>query len=308
MFKSFKSFRNYAMSSAIAPYVHLARWHFPTGWHLVILPVLWSTALASYPLMRAGILSWKEIFWYLFIYIVGAIIFRGAACTWNDLVDHDIDAHVARTRTRPLPSGQCSRFQAYVFGILQLLISFLLLIQFNCFTIFMGCMILPISLLYPFSKRFIPCPQVVLGIGFAGGVLFGWGALHASLSWPAFWLFIATIFWVVYFDTVYAHQDKKYDEKIGINSTARLFADQTKIWLFVLYGIFILCFAVAFYLVQVNFVAWIGLFIALLLTIKRIITLDFSCPRQCDMFFKHADYVGIFIFVCLMISLFLDQL
>ncbi|MEG8099163.1 4-hydroxybenzoate octaprenyltransferase [Candidatus Liberibacter brunswickensis] len=295
------------MSSSVAPYVYLARLQVPTGWNLVVLPVFWSTVLAAYPLSREGILSWKIIFWYFFLYIIGAIVFRGAMCTWNDLVDHDIDSQVSRTRSRPLPSGQCSRFQAYVFAILQSLISFLFLIQFNYFVICVGFILLPIAIFYPFSKRFIPCPQVVLGISFAIGAFIGWGALHSSLSWPAFWLFMATFFWVVYFDTVYAHQDKKDDELIGVNSTARLFADHTKIWLFILYGMFILCFMIAFYLVQVNFFAWIGLVIALLISINRIIVLDISCPRQCLLFFKITDFIGIFIFICLMISLFFDK-
>ncbi|ACT56678.1 4-hydroxybenzoate octaprenyltransferase [Candidatus Liberibacter asiaticus] len=306
-FFNFKWVRDCIMGSAIAPYVYLARWHSSTGWHLAVLPCLWSTVLAAYPLRRAGVLGWSTIFWYLFIYIVGAIVTRGAACTWNDLVDHDIDSQVLRTRSRPLPSGQCTRFQALVFAVLQFLISFVLLLQFNPFVICVGFALLFISLLYPFSKRFILCPQVVLGIGFAGGVFVGWGALHASFSWPAFFLCIGTIFWVVYFDTVYAHQDKKDDELIGVNSTARLFSYQTKLWLFILYGIFVLCFMVAFCLLTVNFFAWIGLLIALFLTIKRIIALDISCSKQCCSFFHSAGVVGILILICLIISLFLDQ-
>ncbi|MGZ9594986.1 MAG: UbiA family prenyltransferase, partial [Candidatus Liberibacter asiaticus] len=107
--------------------------------------------------------------------------------------------------------------------------------------------------------------------------------------------------------TVYAHQDKKDDELIGVNSTARLFSYQTKLWLFILYGIFVLCFMVAFCLLTVNFFAWIGLLIALFLTIKRIIALDISCSKQCCSFFHSAGVVGILILICLIISLFLDQ-
>ncbi|CAL9917930.1 4-hydroxybenzoate octaprenyltransferase [Candidatus Liberibacter solanacearum] len=299
--------RNFIMNSVFSPYAHLARLHMLTGWHLVLLPSLWSTIFAAYPLRRAGLLSWSTIFWYLCFYLIGSIIVRSAGCTWNDLVDHNIDSQVSRTRSRPLPAGQCSRSRAYIFAIFQFAISFILLLQLNYFVICIGFAVFVVLLIYPFSKRFIPCPQVVLGICFGGGVFIGWGSLHESFSWTAFWLFMGTIFWVIHFDTVYAHQDKKDDERIGINSTARLFADHTKIWISILYSLFTLCFMIALYLVQANFFAWIGLLIALFFTIKRIISLEISSSDQCFLFFKTADMTGMFIFASLIFSLFLDQ-
>ncbi|MBL0848982.1 MAG: 4-hydroxybenzoate octaprenyltransferase [Candidatus Liberibacter ctenarytainae] len=294
------------VDSAIFPYVQLARWDRPTGWRLLLWPCLWSTILASYPLNRTGVFCWSTIFWHIFLYVLGAIIMRGAGCTWNDLVDHDIDKQCSRTQSRPLPLGKCSRFQAYCFAFFQLIMGFIVLIQFNYYTIYIGFILLAIIIVYPFAKRFMRCPQFVLSFCFAGGILIGWVSLQESLSWPVCLLYIGTMCWVVGYDAIYACQDKEDDELIGIGSAARVFANYIKEWLVVLYGMFIFLFMLAFYLIHVNLLAWIGLLIAFFLLIRQVVVLDTSCPDQCLMAFKNNDTIGMFIFISLIMSLYFE--
>ncbi|MBA5724431.1 4-hydroxybenzoate octaprenyltransferase [Candidatus Liberibacter sp.] len=290
-------------SSALYPYVQLARWDLPTGWCLLMWPCLWSTILAAHLLQKTQTLSFSVVFWYILLYILGAIAMRGAGCTWNDLVDQEIDAQVGRTCTRPLPSGKCSRFQAYVFIMLQLFVGFIVLIQFNYFTICLGLAFLIIPILYPFAKRFTNCPQVVLGLCFSGGSLIGWSSLQNSLSLSVFSLYIATICWVIGYDTIYAFQDKKDDELIGVGSTAMLFAYRAKPWIFALYGIFVACFMFSLYLVQVNFFGWIGLLIVSFMLVKQVAVLDISLPEKCLVAFKNNNIIGMVMFISLVMSL-----
>ncbi|MBY7649681.1 MAG: 4-hydroxybenzoate octaprenyltransferase [Candidatus Liberibacter europaeus] len=305
MFSLCDYLRRRIVDSAIYPYVQLARWDRPTGWRLLAWPCLWSIVLAAHSFKRSGILSWSLVLWYIFLCIIGSIVMRGAGCTWNDLVDQNIDLQVYRTQSRPLPSGRCSRLQAYIFAFLQLLIGFIVLIKFNYFTIFLGCMLLAIVILYPFTKRLINYPQIVLGFCFSGGILVGWSALYGTISWVTILLYIGTICWVIGYDTIYAHQDKEDDELIGLGSTARFFGHNTKLWLFFLYGMFILLFMFVLYFVHVNICAWIGMLVVLYLLVWQIVVLDTSSPDKCFIAFKKNDTLGMLIFLGLIMSLLL---
>jgi 4-hydroxybenzoate polyprenyltransferase len=158
---------------------------------------------------------------------MGAFLMRGAGCTWNDISDREFDAQVARTKSRPLPSGQVTVKQAAIWLGLQMLIAFGILLTFNTFTILLGiAALLPVAV-YPFAKRFTWWPQVFLGIAFNWGALLAWAAHTGSLSWPAVLLYLSGIAWTLFYDTIYAHQDKDDDALIGVKSTARLFAKAT---------------------------------------------------------------------------------
>ncbi|AHA27797.1 4-hydroxybenzoate octaprenyltransferase [Candidatus Liberibacter americanus] len=295
--------RRFIISHPVYPYVQLARWDRPVGWHLLAWPCIWSLLLAAHSLKEIEIFSWFELIKYVFLCIIGAIAMRGAGCTWNDIVDQDIDSKVFRTKSRPLPSGKCSRFQAFIFLLLQLLIGFFILIQFNYFTIFLGCILLSIVVLYPFSKRFMKCPQIVLSLCFSGGIIIGWSSIYDSISFVTIFLYIGVMFWVIGYDTIYAYQDIEDDELIGLGSTARVFANNSKLWLFFLYGLFIFSLVVSFYLINVNIFAWIALLIVFCGLMKQIITLDISCPDSCLISFKDNDIYGMWLCFGLIISL-----
>jgi 4-hydroxybenzoate polyprenyltransferase len=156
---------------------------------------------------------------------------RGAGCTWNDLTDRDIDAAVARTRSRPLPSGQVTPRAAAAWMVGQALAAFLVLITFPTDAVALGIGSLALVAVYPFAKRFTWWPQVFLGLAFNWGVLLAWAAHGGGLAPAPLLLYGAGIAWTLFYDTIYAHQDREDDALIGVKSTARLFGPRTGAWL-----------------------------------------------------------------------------
>jgi 4-hydroxybenzoate polyprenyltransferase len=282
----------------LRPYARLARWDRPIGWRLLLLPCWWAAAMAS---GVAG--STLPNIGHLILFLIGAVAMRGAGCTYNDLVDHKIDMEVARTRSRPLPSGRVTRSQAKIFIVLQALVGLLVVLQLNWFSVILGIASLAIVALYPFAKRFTDWPQFFLGLAFSWGALMGWAAIFGSLSLAPVLLYIAAVVWTIGYDTIYAHQDKEDDELIGVRSTARLFGDRTKPWLVGLYGLMLVLTFAAFLLAGVGFFAYLGLLIAAGMFAWQIVTLDINDGDQCLALFKSNNRVGAIIFVGLFLSL-----
>ncbi|HTV69085.1 MAG TPA: 4-hydroxybenzoate octaprenyltransferase [Rhizobiaceae bacterium] len=284
------------------PYAQLARWDRPIGWVLLLWPCWWSAALAAVAFARPGdpLLSLLPSPWHLVLFLIGAIAMRGAGCTYNDLVDEGIDAKVERTRSRPLPSGQVTRRQAWVFLVLQALIGLVALLQFNSFAILLGILSLAIVAVYPFMKRFTNWPQFVLGLAFSWGALMGWAAAFGDIDAPAVFLYLGSICWVIGYDTIYAHQDKEDDAIVGVRSTARFFGENTKIWLVGLYGGALFFFALAFAAAQAPAPALAGLLAAGAHMARQIWTLDIDDPDQCLRLFKSNGAVGWLIFLGLL--------
>src|SRR5690606_30374328 len=229
-------------------------------------------------------------------FLIGAIAMRGAGCTYNDLVDEDIDSRVERTRSRPLPSGQISRRRTWAFLVAQALVGLVVLLQFNGFTVGLGIASLGVVAVYPFMKRVTDWPQLVLGLAFSWGALMGWAAEFGDIDGPAVLLYAGSILWVIGYDTIYAHQDKEDDAIVGVRSTARLFGERTKPWLVGLYGGALMCFALAFAAAQVPLVALAGLMAAGVHMARQIMTLDIDNPDQCLTLFKSNNMVGWLVF------------
>jgi 4-hydroxybenzoate polyprenyltransferase len=161
----------------------------------------------------------------------GAWLMRGAGCTWNDITDRDFDARVARTRSRPIPSGQVTVKQAVIWMVIQSLLAFGILLTFHWNAIWLGIASLALVCIYPFAKRFTWWPQIFLGLAFNWGALLAWTAVTGTLTWPAVLLYLSGIAWTLFYDTIYAHQDTEDDALIGVKSTARLFGADTARWL-----------------------------------------------------------------------------
>jgi 4-hydroxybenzoate polyprenyltransferase len=238
--------------------------------------------------------------WHLALFLIGAVAMRGSGCTWNDLVDQGIDEKVARTRSRPLPSGQVTRFQAKAFLVLQALIGFLVLIQFNLLAIGLGILSLAVVAIYPFMKRITDWPQLTLGLAFSWGAWMGWAAVFGSVSLAPALLYAGSILWVIGYDTIYAHQDKEDDALVGVRSTARLFGERTKPWLFGLYGGSLTLFAFAFAIAGVPPLAYAGLTAAAVHMLHQIRVLDIDDADQCLRLFKSNNIVGWLIFAGLL--------
>ena len=284
------------------PYAQLARWDRPIGWWLLMWPCWWSAAMAAAAHAQPGA-ALADVLpspWHLVLFMAGAILMRGAGCTYNDIVDQDIDEQVARTRSRPLPSGKVTRRQAWAFLLLQCLGGLVVLLQFNWFAVLVGIASLATVAIYPFMKRFTDWPQLFLGLAFSWGALMGWAAHFGSLELAPLLLYFGSILWVIGYDTLYAHQDKEDDALVGVRSTARLFGDRTKQWLVGLYGAALLFFVVAFANAAVPMPALAGLLAAGAHMARQIRVLDIDDPDQCLKLFKSNSVVGWLIFLGLM--------
>jgi len=279
------------------PYAQLARLDRPIGWQLLMWPCFWSAALAANVQVETGTFNGLALVWHLFLFFVGAVAMRGAGCTYNDIVDHEIDNMVARTRSRPLPSGRVTRRQAKIFMVLQTLVGLVVLLQFNWFAVLLGVASLATIAIYPFAKRFTDWPQFFLGLAFSWGALMGWAAAFGALSAPAIVLYVAAIAWTIGYDTIYAHQDKEDDALIGVRSTARLFGDKTRIWLSGLYTLTLLLLVTAFALAGVSWLAYCGLAAAAVLFAYQILVLDIDDGDQCLALFKFNGKIGLIIFL-----------
>lgn len=235
------------------PYLKLARIERPIGWQLLLLPCWWSAGLAA--------IADRQAFpnpWHCLLFLIGAVVMRAAGSTFNDIVDRKLDAQVARTRGRPLPSGQVSAKAAALFMIGLSLIGLLVLLQFNRFTILAGIASLAIVAIYPFMKRITQMPQLVLGLAFSWGALLGWSAVFGRLDPPAYLVYAAAILWTIGYDTIYALQDIEDDIIVGIKSSARYFGQHAREAIGACFGVAVLLIAIVTWLVGGGVCAWLG--------------------------------------------------
>jgi 4-hydroxybenzoate polyprenyltransferase len=275
------------------PYLRLARLDRPIGSWLLLIPCWWSAGFAAVA-ARAPINVW-----HLVLFFIGAFAMRGAGCTWNDIVDRDLDARVERTRSRPIPSGQVSVTGAAVFLMVQALIGLAVLLQFNRFAIGTGLASLAIVAVYPFMKRVTYWPQIALGLAFSWGALMGWAAAFGRLDWPALLLYAGSIAWVIGYDTIYAHQDREDDALIGIGSTALLFGERTTPLLAMFYTIAVALLALAGWGAGAGIVFSLGLFAFAAHLTWQIRRLDIDDPLNCLAVFKSNRDAGLILFAAL---------
>ncbi|MEJ8473538.1 4-hydroxybenzoate octaprenyltransferase [Roseibium algae] len=273
------------------PYARLARWERPIGWWLLLLPCWWSVALAAIAMEAPG-----PNLWHLALFMIGAIVMRGAGCTYNDLVDADIDAQVERTRSRPIPSGQVTRAQVKIFLVVQALVGLLVLVQFNVFSIILGVASLVPVAVYPFMKRITNWPQLFLGFAFSWGALMGWSAAFGSLSWAPVVLYAGGIAWTVGYDTIYAHQDKEDDALVGVKSTARLFGSWSKPAILLLYAVATALISLAAVLADAGPAAFAGIAVGAAHLLWQSIVLDIDDPDQCLKLFRSNKVYGLAVF------------
>jgi 4-hydroxybenzoate polyprenyltransferase len=274
------------------PYLRLARLDRPIGWWLLLLPCWWSAALAA-----DAARTWGPKPWHLLLFLIGAIAMRGAGCTWNDLVDRDLDGQVERTRSRPIPSGQVSIGAAAAFLVVQALIGLAVLLQFNRFAVMVGIASLATVVIYPFMKRITYWPQIFLGLAFSWGALMGWAAQFGRLDWPAIVLYLGAIAWVIGYDTIYAHQDREDDALVGIKSTALLFGERTATMLTVFFSAAVVLIGIAgigagggiaFWLALASFAAHLAW------QVRRI---DIADPALCLKLFRSNRDAGLILFI-----------
>lgn len=278
------------------PYLRLARMDRPIGSWLLLMPCWWSVGLTGLAMDRLPSL------WHIVLFLIGAFAMRGAGCTWNDLVDRDLDGKVERTRSRPIPSGQVTAKQAAIFLVAQALVGLVVLLQFNGFTILTGLASLLVVAIYPFMKRVTYWPQVFLGLAFSWGALMGWPAAFGRLDWAPVILYAGAISWVIAYDTIYAHQDREDDMMIGIKSTALLFGADTQRALTLFYSAAVVLIGIACVLAGAGWITLVGLAgfaVHLAWQVRRI---DIDDPALCLRLFRSNRDAGLILFAAMLID------
>lgn len=278
------------------PYARLMRLDRPIGTWLLLFPCWWGFFLALdsahvgfavQSLAQAG-----AILGPVLLFAIGAIVMRGAGCTYNDIVDRDFDAKVARTALRPIPSGQVTVRQAILFLIAQLLVGLVILLTFNRFTVLLGVLSLALIFTYPLMKRVTYWPQAFLGLTFNWGALMGWAAVTNGLGAPALALYAGGIAWTLHYDTIYAHQDKEDDALVGVKSTALKFGAQTKPWLVGFSIAAIVLFGSAMALADLGWPVMLGVAGVAVHLAWQTLTVDLDDPADCLAKFRSNRWIG----------------
>ena len=265
------------------PYLRLMRLDRPIGTWLLLLPCWWSLALAAHGSLPLGV---------MLLFAIGAVVMRGAGCTINDMADHKFDAQVARTASRPIPSGAVSLPQAAVFLAAQLAVGLGVLVQLDRFAIMVGAASLLLVFPYPLMKRITYWPQAWLGLTFNWGALVGWAALRGEIGLPALLLYAAGLFWTLGSDTIYAHQDKEDDMVVGVKSTALALGSLTRRWLWLFYGVALALIAAAGWAAGMNWLFYPLLGLAGLHLAWQAIMVDIDDPKDCLQKFKSNQVFG----------------
>ena len=282
------------LPEAWRPYALLMRLDRPIGSWLLVLPGFWAFALAA-P-------SWGRGLWLTFLFGLGAVLMRGAGCVVNDLWDRDIDRQVERTAGRPLASGMVTPRQALAFLLVLLAVSFLILVQLPWSAILLGvCSLVPIAL-YPLAKRVTDWPQAVLGLVFSWAAPTGYAAATGGLDAAAFALWAAGFFWILGYDTIYAHQDREDDAMVGIRSTALRFGDRTRPFLVVCYAATLALLALAGALAGLSWWFAPALLLPAALLARQVLLLDIRDPALCLRLFKANRDVGLAVALAFLIG------
>jgi 4-hydroxybenzoate polyprenyltransferase len=265
------------------PYARLARLDRPIGTWLLLFPAWWGIALAS-P-------RWPDLALTV-LFALGALVMRGAGCTLNDIADREYDGKVARTRLRPLPSGRVTVRQAIVFMAAQLAVGAAILLSLNAISIALGVAVLGLIATYPFMKRITYWPQLFLGLNFNWGALLGWTAVAGALAWPPVLLYLGGICWTLGYDTIYAHQDKEDDARIGVKSAALALGDRTRPFLFAFYAGAIALWGGAGFAAHLGAGFWVGLGAAALQLGWQALRVDTEEAADCLTKFRSNRVVG----------------
>ena len=215
-------------------FIELTRLNKPIGFMLLFWPCSWGLAYAYSFNQDLNI-----FLYYLMLFFLGSLLMRSAGCIFNDIVDKDFDKKVKRTKTRPIPAGRITVKHSLVYVLILCILSFLILLQFNLFTILLGISSMVLAFSYPFMKRITYWPQLFLGITFNWGIIMAWSAINNNLTSEIMILYIAAIFWTLGYDTIYGAQDMSDDEIIGLKSTSIKFKKNIRLFVSITYLIFI---------------------------------------------------------------------
>ena len=279
-------------------FLELIRLKKPIGYLLLFWPCAWGLTIA-YNFSS----SLNIYFFYLSLFFLGAVLMRSAGCIVNDILDRKFDKKVYRTKNRPITSGKISVKLGIFYSVLLCFVAFLVLINFNLFTIIIALASMPLAFSYPLMKRYTYWPQLFLGITFNYGLILGWTSINSEVNLTPLIFYLGAIFWTLGYDTIYGFQDIKDDEIIGLKSTSIKFKSNPIIFLYSCYTIFILSLILVGFLEEFSKL-YFGLLIIIVLQMYYFQLKKFkqSSPSTCLEIFKSNNLLGILVFLILLIG------
>ena len=279
-------------------FIELTRLKKPIGYLLLFWPCAWGLTLIY---DFAG--SLNIYFYYLLLFFLGSVLMRSAGCIVNDILDRKFDKKVKRTKNRPIASGKIKVQIGFLYAFILCLLAFLVLINFNYFTIIIALASMPLAFTYPLMKRFTYWPQLFLGITFNYGLILGWTSISEQLDIVPIIFYLGAIFWTLGYDTIYGFQDIKDDEIIGVKSTSIKFKGTAKFFLIICYFFFTSSLLVGGYIMNFNLIYFLFLLLPLMhLFFFQINTFDSKNPSLCLRIFRSNNYLGIIIFSNILIG------
>ena len=279
-------------------FIELTRLKRPIGYMLLFWPCLWGLTIAYN--FSINIQFFMK---YALLFFLGAILMRSAGCIVNDIFDKNFDSKVERTKNRPIASGDISIKLGLFYVLILCGIAFIVLMQFNFFTIILALGSMPLAFTYPLMKRFTYWPQLFLGVTFNYGLILGWTSINSEISIIPMIFYLGAIFWTLGYDTIYGFQDIKDDEIIGVKSTSLKFKNNPKFFIFLCYLIFIVVLTYLGILMNFNKIYFGGLIlITMHLFIFQIKNLDINLKSKCLKIFKSNNFLGLLIFLNLLIG------
>ena len=279
-------------------FIELTRLKKPIGYMLLFWPCSWGLTI-SYNFTN----NLNIYFFYLLLFFLGSVLMRSAGCIVNDVLDRKFDKKVSRTKNRPIASGKISVQTGLFFAAVLCLLAFLVLINFNYFTIFLALGSMPLAFTYPLMKRFTYWPQLFLGITFNYGLILGWTSIYGNISLIPLIFYIGAIFWTLAYDTIYGFQDIKDDEIIGLKSTSIKFKKTPYMFLTLSYLIFFVSFITVGFLMEMNeFFFIISILVFFHLFFYQIKKLDIGDTEDCLRKFKSNNFLGLSILISLIVG------
>ncbi len=282
-------------------FIDLTRLRKPIGFMLLFWPCAWGLTLA-YDFSS----NWKNYLFYLLLFFLGSVLMRSAGCIVNDILDKEFDSKVFRTKNRPIASGKISIRLGVIYALVLCFLAFLVLINFNLFTIILAMSSMPLAFTYPLMKRFTYWPQLFLGITFNYGLILGWTAIRGEIELVPILFYLGAIFWTLGYDTIYGYQDIKDDEIIGLKSTSIKFKGKAKKFLYICYSFLIIFFMIGGYHMEFSYIYYFILIVPLFhLFFYQIKIFNLKDPKSCLLAFKSNNFFGLLIMINIMIVKFL---
>ena len=279
-------------------FIELTRLKKPIGFMLLFWPCAWGLTLA-YDFSS----SLNNYFFYLILFFLGSVFMRSAGCIVNDVLDKKYDAKVIRTKNRPIASGKISIKLALIYSLLLCFFAFLVLLNFNLFTIILALSSMPLAFTYPLMKRFTYWPQLFLGITFNYGLVLGWTAIKGEISTVPLFFYLGAIFWTLGYDTIYGYQDIKDDEIIGLKSTSIKFKGKAKKFLFACYTLLLFFFLIGGYKMNFHITYYLLAIVPFIhLFVYQMKIFNLKDPSSCLKAFKSNNLFGLIIFINILIA------